>query len=394
MFNTLESDQQDRVMLAMQQFRADPRQAKLDLGVGVYKDTEGRTPIMRAIKAAEKKLWEREESKTYVGLTGDEDFNSAMQDLVLGDGIGLGGRIAGAATPGGTGAVRAAFELIRMAAPDATVWISDPSWSNHPNMLDYLGMPNLIYRYFAEATGTLDFDGMMADLGTAKPGDIVLLHGCCHNPTGLNLSELQWRAVVALMQKRGLVPMIDIAYQGFGDGLDEDAFGARLAATSLPEILIAASCSKNFGIYRERTGCFMAICQNAEDQARIQSKMALINRLNYSFPPDHGARLVTMVLNDPVLRADWTAELDEIRASMLSLRRELAAELQRQTNSDRFGFVSEHRGMFSMLGLSAAQIETMRTEHAVYAVSDSRINIAGLNAAAIPILARAVAAVL
>ena len=394
MFNNLTADAPDRVMITMQQFREDPRTDKLDLGVGVYKDADGRTPIMRAIKSAEKVLWEMEDTKTYVGLTGDIAFNTSMRDLVLGDISVPEGRVASAATPGGTGAVRAAFELIKMANPEATVWISNPSWSNHPNMLNYLGIQNRTYRYFNATTGTLDFEGMMADLGTANSGDIVLLHGCCHNPTGLNLSEDQWHLVAALMQKQGLIPMIDIAYQGFGDGLEEDAFGTRLVATALPQVLIAASCSKNFGIYRERTGCFIALGQAPEIMSGVQGKLALINRLNYSFPPDHGARLVTMVLNDPSLRAEWENELDDIRKSMLSLRKELATELQRQTNSDRFNFVAEHRGMFSMLGLTQDQVSQMRVEHGVYAISDSRINIAGLNETAIPVLARAVASVI
>ena len=394
MFSTLTADPEDRIMRTMVLYRQDPRPEKLDLGIGVYKDAAGLTPIMRAVKAAEQQLWQQENTKTYVGLVGDPAFNAAMVSMVLGEGGIDPARVASAATAGGTGAVRAAFELIKLGAPEATVWMSNPSWSNHPNMLDYLEIPRKDYRYFDPASGRLDFDGMLADLRTAQPGDIVLLHGCCHNPTGLNLTHGQWDQVADLMLDRRLIPMIDIAYQGFGDGLDEDAYGVRLLAAKFAEILIAASCSKNFGIYRERTGCFMAIGQSEETIARVQSKMALINRLNYSFPPDHGARLVSMVLSDPNLRADWEQELAGIRAGMLDLRHQLAEELRLQTRSNRFDFVVEHRGMFSMLGLSEAQVETMRTDHAVYVISDSRMNIAGLNTDSVPVLAKAVAAVI
>ena len=234
----------------------------------------------------------------------------------------------------------------------------------------------------------------MADLGYAKAGDVVLLHGCCHNPTGLSLSHKQWDDVIELMKDQHLVPMVDIAYQGFGDGLDEDAYGVRRIASSLPEVLIASSCSKNFGIYRERTGCVIVLSPDQKQTNLVQSKLSLVNRVNYSFPPDHGARLVTMVLNDPELRVQWQNELGEIRQGIQSLRHMLSDELQRQTNSDRFKFIAEHRGMFSMLGLSQEQVSRLSEEFAIYAVSDSRINMAGLNEASVPLLANAVAKII
>ena len=394
MFQSLTMGEPDPIIKVMQLFRQDERTNKLDLGVGVYRDAEGRTPVMASIKAAEKRLWEIEDSKGYVGLTGTPDFNQALVSLILGPDAKVGEGIASAATAGGTGAVRSAFEFIKLASPDATVWVSNPSWGNHPKMLEYLKVPAKKYRYFDRATGTLDFDGMMADLATAKSGDVVLLHGCCHNPSGLNLSNEQWGLVASFMEQNGLVPMIDLAYQGFGDGLEEDAYGTRLVVKTCPEVLIAASCSKNFGVYKERTGCFIAIAQNKDATGLLQARLAVLNRLNYSFPPDHGARLVTMVLNDEELRANWLAELEGIRAGMLQTREGLADELKRQTNSDRFEFVRSHRGMFSMLGLEASQIETMRADYGIYAISDSRINIAGLSPATIPVLAEAVTAVL
>jgi aromatic-amino-acid transaminase len=231
---------------------------------------------------------------------------------------------------------------------------------------------------------------MLADLKTAKAGDVVLLHGCCHNPTGANLNLTQWQAVVDVLLDTGAVPMVDIAYQGFGDGLEEDAAATRLVASSVPECLIAASCSKNFGIYRERTGLLMAISQNAAARKLHQDTLAFLNRQNYSFPPDHGARLVTMILTDDVLRADWQAELEEVRLSMLDLRQQLADELQRLSGSDRFGFLAQHRGMFSRLGTTPDKVEAMREKNGIYMIADSRMNIAGLNAQTIPVLAKAI----
>jgi len=394
MFHALLVDQPDPIIVTMQKYHADSRPHKLDLGVGVYKDASGHTPIMKVIKSAEKALWEQETTKSYTSLVGDSAFNTAIQKLVLGDLASFDGRLASAATAGGTGAVRAAFELVHLASPDATIWVSNPSWSNHASMLDYLNIPNQHYRFFDPSTGTVDMDGMMADLRYAKAGDVVLLHGCCHNPTGLSLSPKQWDDIIELMKTQNLVPMVDIAYQGFGDGLDEDAYGVRRIASSLPEVLIASSCSKNFGIYRERTGCVIVVSPDQKQTNLVQSKLSLVNRVNYSFPPDHGARLVTMVLNDPELKVQWQNELGEIRQGIQSLRHMLSDELQRQTNSDRFKFIAEHRGMFSMLGLSQEQVSRLSDEFAIYAVSDSRINMAGLNEASVPLLANAVAKII
>ncbi len=388
MFSALKPQPADKILALMGQFKADPREGKIDLGVGVYKDATGHTPIMRAVKAAEKQLWEAETTKTYTGLAGDPAFNVAMADLVLGGTVGA-GRISSVATPGGTGAVRQAFELARMAAPQGRVFVSDPTWPNHLSILKHLGMEAVPYRYFDADTRAVDFAGMMADLAAAKAGDIVLLHGCCHNPTGANLTLPEWDEVAGLLEKTGAVPMIDIAYQGFGDGLDADAAGVRLIANRLPEVLIAASCSKNFGIYRERTGALIALSDPARQEV-TQGTLAYLNRQNYSFPPDHGARLVTMILTDPALRAEWEAELEEVRLGMLTLREGLATELQRLSGSDRFGFLAQHRGMFSRLGATPEQVERLKTEHGIYMVGDSRLNIAGLNATTVPILAKAV----
>ncbi len=389
MFENLKPQPADKILALMQMYRDDPRDQKIDLGVGVYKNAEGITPVMRAVKAAEKRILEEQETKAYTGLAGDPAYADAMIGLILGTSVPR-ANIAAVATPGGTGACRQAFEMIRMANPSARVFVSNPTWPNHLSILNYLGIETVQYRYFDGETRGVDFDGMIEDLKTANAGDVVLLHGCCHNPTGANLNMVQWQEVVNLINERGLVAMIDIAYQGFGDGLEEDAQATRLVASSVKRCLIAASCSKNFGVYRERTGLLMAISDDAAQTALNQSTLAFLNRQNYSFPPDHGARVVTTILNDDALRADWAAELEEVRLSMLGLRQQLADELQRLSGSDRFGFVAQHRGMFSRLGAAPELVEQLRNDHGIYMVGDSRLNIAGLNANTVPILAQAI----
>ncbi len=389
MFEFLKPQPADKILMLMQMYREDPRDQKIDLGVGVYKNAEGVTPVMRSVKAAEQRILEKQESKAYTGLAGDPAFADVMIGLILGTSVPR-GNIAAVATPGGTGACRQAFELIRMANPSACVFVSNPTWPNHLSILNYLGMETVQYRYFDGDTRGVDFDGMIEDLKTANAGDVVLLHGCCHNPTGANLNMVQWQDVVNLINERGLVAMIDIAYQGFGDGLEEDAQAVRLVASSVKECLIAASCSKNFGVYRERTGLLMAVSADAGQTALNQATLAFLNRQNYSFPPDHGARVVTTILMDEALRAEWQAELEETRLSMLGLRKQLADELQRLSGSDRFGFIAQHRGMFSRLGASPELVEKLRTDHGIYMVGDSRLNIAGLNATTVPILAKAI----
>ncbi len=390
MFEHLKPQPADKIIALMKAFREDPREAKIDLGVGVYKNAQGVTPVMRAVRTAEKMLWEVETTKAYTALTGDPAFNQALSGLVLGDAV-AGDRLAMAAQPGGTGAIHQAMELIRMARPDATVWISNPTWPNHPSIVRHVGLNLAEYRYFDAQTRGLDFDGMMADLARVQPGDVVLLHGCCHNPTGANPTPQEWQEIVTVLQKTGAVPLIDIAYQGFGDGLEQDAAATRLITSSLPESLVAASCSKNFGIYRERTGLLMAVSDNARQSSVTQQNLTHLNRQNFSFPPDHGARLVSMILEDPGLRQEWQSELEEVRTGMLALREKLAAELRRTTGSDRFGFIAQHRGMFSRLGATPEQVEALREKHGIYMVGDSRMNIAGLNEQTVTILAEAIA---
>lgn len=389
MFETLKEQPADAILALMQAFQEDPRDTKIDLGVGVYKNPQGVTPIMRAIKTAEQKLWETETTKTYTKLAGDPLYVDAMIKLVLGDSVAR-ELVAGSATPGGTGAVRLGFDLARAANSDVRVFYSDPTWPNHLSILDYMELPRIGYRYFDAETGGVDLEGMLTDLRQAKAGDIVLLHGCCHNPTGANLTLPQWQEVIAVLRETGATPMIDIAYQGFGAGLEEDAAATRLVASSLPETIIAASCSKNFGIYRERAGALMLVSQDAARHGVNQGMLAYLNRQTYSFPPDHGQKLVCMVLTDPTLRVDWEAELEDVRTGMLGLREQLASELQRLSGSNRFGFLAEHRGMFSRLGATPEQVARLRTEHGVYMTRDSRMNIAGMNSDNVPLLAEAI----
>lgn len=388
MLSNLQPQTPDSILKLIEEFKADTRQGKIDLGVGVYKDPQGVTPVMRAVKAAEQRIWETQTTKSYTGLAGEPEYRASMARMVLGDAPG--DRMASVATVGGTGAIRQALELARLANPGLTVFVSNPTWPNHLSIMRFMGVPFVEYRYFDADTRGVDFDAMKADLAGAKKGDVVLLHGCCHNPTGANLTSGQWHEVAAILERSGAVPLIDLAYQGFGDGLDEDAAPTRMIAARLPEALIAASCSKNFGIYRERTGILFALAESTAGRDLAQGSMAYLNRQTYSFPPDHGARIVSTILGDDALRADWSAELEDVRNSMLGLRAQLAAELRDLTGSDRFDFIESHRGMFSRLGATPGQVARLKAEAGIYMVGDSRLNIAGLNGHTVPVLAQAI----
>ncbi|HMQ40759.1 MAG TPA: amino acid aminotransferase [Paracoccus sp. (in: a-proteobacteria)] len=388
MLGNLKPQAPDKILALMGEFKADTRQGKIDLGVGVYKDPTGLTPVMRAVKAAEQKIWESQDSKAYTSLAGTEEYRAAMTSLVLGDVAG--GRVASVGTVGGTGAIRQALELVRMANPDAVIHVSDPTWPNHVSILNFMGQAYEMYPYFDNATRGVAFEAMLEGIGRARKGDVVLLHGCCHNPTGANPTAEQWDAIAEVLEKTGATPLIDLAYQGFGDGLLEDAAATRMIAMRLPEVLIAASCSKNFGIYRERTGILMALTGDNHAREMSQGAMAYLNRQNYSFPPDHGARIVSTILGDAALHTDWKTELEEVRLSMLSLRNQLADELRNLTGTDKFDFIARHRGMFSRLGATPEQVAKMKQDAAIYMIGDSRLNIAGLNRDSVPVLARAI----
>ncbi len=393
MFEDLQPAPADKILALIGLYRADPRPDKVDLGVGVYKDRDGKTPVMRAVREAEKRLLQSQDTKTYLGLAGDTAFNTVMAKLAFGSTADL-TRIRAAQAPGGSGALRLVAELLKRTRSDATVWLSDPTWPNHMPVMRAAGLQIRDYPYFDVASGAVRFDDMLAALRTAKSGDVVLLHGCCHNPTGANLSDAQWAGIADLLVERGLLPFVDIAYQGFGEGLDADAAGLRILAAKVPEMVVASSCSKNFAVYRDRVGAAMVMAKDGAQADVAMSQMLSAARAMYSMPPDHGAAAVRIVLEDATLRADWEAEIEEMRLRMLRLRVAFADALRRQSNSDRFDFVASHRGMFSRLGLSEAQVERLRTEHGVYMVGDSRINVAGLPEDGMDALAKAIVSVL
>jgi aspartate/tyrosine/aromatic aminotransferase len=376
MFETLETASPDAIYAVMAAVRADPRPHKMDLSIGVYHDRERRTPIMAAVREAERRLLETEASKSYLGLAGHQRFNAAMTDLVFGDAARE--RIRAVQTPGGTGAVRVLAELVKQARPDARMWLSAPTWPNHPAIMRAVGLETRSYPYFDPATNDVRAEAMLEALGAAGPGDVVLLHGCCHNPTGAELTPEHWHAIAKLAVGRGFLPFVDFAYQGFGDGLEEDAQGVRRLAAKVPEMVVAASCSKNFGLYRDRVGCAFVLGASPERADVVLGQLLGVARASYSSPPAHGAAVVAAILDDAALRAEWQAELDDMRAHMLGLRRRLAASLRARSNSERFDFVERHRGMFSLTGASPEQVARLREEHAIHMVGSGRINIAGL----------------
>ena len=377
MFEKLQPTKLDPILGLSQLFQADPRSEKVDLGIGVYKDNEGVTPIMASVKKAEARLLAEQSSKAYVAVAGAELFRDQMRNLVLGDAV-LASRVATLQTPGGTGAIRQIFETMKILNPECTIWISDPSWPSHLGMATHMGFKTRTYPYFDGETRLVDVDSMMASFQDMKSGDLLLLHGCCHNPTGANIDMDTWKAITDLTIEKGVVPFIDIAYQGFGDGLDADAAPLRHMASRVEEMFIAASCSKNFGLYRDRVGIAMMIAKDATMAEVAQGNLATLNRMNYSFAPDHGAAVVGMILSAAELRREWMVELEEMRMAMLTVRSRLADELRMQCNSDHFDFIAHHRGMFSRLGLNADQVLALREKHGMYVVGDSRINIAGL----------------
>ena len=392
MFETMQPAPGDKILALMAKYREDDRANKVDLGVGVYKDDNGETTVMRSIRAAEQRLYDEQTTKTYVGLQGDKAFCALMGDMVMGDAVAA-DRLRVCQAPGGSGALSILAVTINRARPGATVWLSDPSWPNHIPLLSGSGLKPRPYPYYDSATGTVLFDAMLETLEQADAGDVLLLHGCCHNPTGADLTLEQWQAVTDLCNRKGLLPFIDFAYLGFGDGLQQDTAGLRLMAANVPELVLAASCSKNFAVYRERVGAAMLIGADAEQADTAFSQLLSVTRSIYSMPPDHGAAAVRIALEDPALRADWMEELESMRLRMETLRRDFADALRMASNRDRFDFIAGQKGMFSRLGLTPEQVETLRSEHAIYRVGDSRINIAGLPGDRLDELARAIVSV-
>ncbi|MGR9235454.1 amino acid aminotransferase (plasmid) [Rhizobium leguminosarum] len=393
MFETLTAAPPDKILSLSVLYRNDARPTKVDLGVGVYKDSQGATVIMRAVRDAEKRLYESQTSKTYVGMAGDEGFNKAMLKLVFGEKADL-SRMFACQTAGGSGALRTIADLLAKARADATVWLSDPTWVNHVPILKAAGLNIATYPYFDPASGTVKAEAMLKGLKQAKAGDIILVHGCCHNPTGANLTIEQWGLVADLLVEGDLFPFIDLAYQGFGDGLEADAAAVRLLASKVPEMAVATSCSKNFSVYRDRVGAVILMGRDAESVKIAGSQALATTRVLYSMPPDHAAAAVRLILEDDALRADWKSELEAMRLRMLNLRKGFAEALRRQSNTSRFDFIADHRGMFSRLGLTEAQVDRLRDEFGIYMVGDSRFNVAGLREDRLDDLAKAVVSVL
>ena len=398
MFENLKLQSEDKIMALMSLYKADERKEKIDLGVGVYKDNKGQTPIMDAVRKAARILNNTQKTKSYVGLSGNLGFIDNISQLVLADVVPK-NQIIGAQAPGGTGAFHQLLLLIRSMEKDKRVWISSPSWPNHAAILNHLDIQFNNYNYFDYDTCEVNFSRMMSDLQKISPGDVLLLHGCCHNPTGANLSLENWTELTQFCEKKNILPLIDLAYQGFGDGINDDVKGVQYMASNLPEVCIGISCSKNFGLYRERVGAALVVVSDKKIHKLVEENLKSFNRVTFSFPPDYGASLVEIILggnnsqNNELIHL-WEKELNSMRNGMLELRKLLSDSLRRSTNSTRFDFIQRHRGMFSLMGLSVDQVARLRTEFGIYMVGDSRINIAGLNRDQIDYFSSSIASVI
>jgi aspartate aminotransferase len=396
MFERLELITADSILSLMAAFRADPDPRKVDLGVGVYRDDHGETPVPAAVRAAERALIERQTTKTYVGPAGNPGFNEGVARLVLGSEHPAltAGRVRLIQSPGGCGALRLGAELVRYASPDSVVLLSTPTWVNHTPLLSGSGLKLEQYPYYDALRGGVSFSGMLAALERLPPRAVVLLHASCHNPTGADLSQGEWRELLSLVKRRQLLPFIDMAYQGLGEGLDADAFGLRLFCAELPEVMFAVSCSKNFGLYRERAGALGVMCESPREADAAMSQLVRLARGLWSMPPDHGAAIVHGLLCDAALRAQWIAEVDAMRERVRGLRREVVRQLAEHCPGRDFSFIARQNGMFSLLGITIEQVRELRARHHVYMVDDSRMNVAGLRRENLEYFARSIAAVL
>lgn len=396
MFSHLEPLPADPILGLSALFKADQNPEKVDLGVGVYKTDKGETPIMGAIQEAFNRLAASEGSKVYIAPTGWPGFTDAAQDLALGAELKakLADNIGAIQTPGGCGALRLGFELVNHAAPGTTVWVSNPTWANHVPTLKAAGLDSKVYRYYDRENTSIDIEGMLEDLKGAKAGDLILLHASCHNPTGADLNDEQWDRVIELIGERGLVPFLDMAYQGFAQGLDADAGPLRRAFEKLPEAVLSYSCSKNFGLYRERTGALIVKSNGKDATKALTTNLARIARENYSMPPSHGAALMTTVMQDDALRASWMAELAAMRDRVNTLRRTLADSLTQKGYGEQFGAVGRQTGMFSLLNLAPEQVAVVQKDKSIYFPANGRINVAGLTESNIPYVAEAIAGVM
>ena len=382
----------DPILGLMEAYAQDTNPRKFDLGVGVYKDAQGLTPIPEAVKIAEARLVESQDTKTYIGGHGNPLFGKVINELVLGaDSKLIAEQRAGATqTPGGTGALRLAADFIAQCLPGKGVWLSNPTWPIHETIFATAGVKVSHYPYVG-SDNRLDVEAMLAVLNEVPKGDVVLLHACCHNPTGFDLNHDDWRRVLDVVHSRNLLPLIDFAYQGFGDGLEQDAWSTRLFAAEVPELLITSSCSKNFGLYRDRTGALIVCAKSADKLIDIRSQLANIARNLWSTPPDHGAAVVATILADPELKARWADEVEAMRLRIAQLRSGLVEALEPHGLRERFAHIGVQRGMFSYTGLSPEQVKQLREHHSVYMVSSGRANVAGIDATRLALLAQAIA---
>lgn len=396
MFDSLQMAPPDPILGLTTAFREDPNPDKINLGVGVFQDARGKTPKLKCVEAAEARLLEPTDKAGYLPIDGNADFTAAARALMLGgehEAIAA-GRALTAQTPGGTGGVRVAADFIKQNFPGATVWMSKPTWANHPNIFNAAGVPTETYAYYDAANFALDFDAMLADLKKVPAGDVALLHGCCHNPSGVDPSAAQWKQIGDVLSERTVLPLVDFAYQGFGDGLDEDAAGIRELCRPGSELLVASSFSKNFGLYRERVGALTAIAPDADAAKAAMSHIKRAIRANYSNPPFHGGAVVGTVLGDEELRQQWLSELADMRSRINGMR-ELFVGTMKQKAPDRdFSFIATQRGMFSFSGLSPTQVDELKSKHSIYIVGSGRINVAGITEANIGRLCDAIASVL
>ena len=392
MFESLEKLQPDPILGLIAAYRDDPRDTKVDLGAGVYRTEQGHTPVLDSVKAAERILLDTQDSKTYTGSEGEARFNALMQDVIFGADhpVIRDGRVWTIQTPGGSGALRIAAWLLLRAEKSKRVWVTDPTWANHIPLLGSAGLELNTYPYYDPATGGIRFDAMLEALAAIPEGDTVLLHASCHNPTGADLSTEQWHEVADLLERRRLLPFLDMAYQGFARGLDEDVAVLRAYAERFGEMLVASSCSKNFGLYRDRVGGLSVITENPEAAAASWSQAVNIVRRVYSVPPNHGASVVGTILDDAELRAGWVSELDAMRDRLNDNRRKLADALAARTQARDFSHLPRGFGMFSLLGLTGDEVQRLKDEFAVYMVGSSRINIAGVSTGNLDYLADAI----
>lgn len=376
MFNELQPLPADPILGLIARFQQDTRAEKIDLGVGVYRNELGQTPVLASVKLAEQRILEQEQTKAYIGPLGNLQFNALMTELALGANHPRKSELALVQAPGGCGALRVAAEVIKKSHAAATIWVSNPTWGNHIPLLGNAGVNLKEYPYYDFDRHQVSFEAMLETLKQVPKGDLVLLHGCCHNPTGADLTPEQWQAVADLAETNGFIPFIDMAYQGFGESVDSDAYGVRLMCERLPEVIMALSCSKNFGLYRERIG---AVAVLSQAKVAVQSHIATIVRGIYSMPPNHGAAIVAEILGDNELRAGWQQEVSVMRERIKAMRSALVDGLNDAGAQGRFDHIARQRGMFSFMGLSEAQVQALADDFGIYMVGTSRISIAGLN---------------